>query len=271
MTERSWRLSGALQCSLIGILVGLIWKWSFFQFADIVYTQIPIAHDFFPEVLRDATVARYAYSICVGGFSIAIILVTTQPDRHRVRTVACSIATLACGLLLLHQASYNDVTFLMVVWCGAIATWYSHRMSVDEPDELLRKAANLSRIVLSLMFLGGLVGKCTTEYWSGQVLYEIYFIDRDFWFFNWLRDRYQGDDLRAIATIYSRLVIVTEAIGSLAWGAGWLLSSRAVAILMMFPLIGIGVMSNYQLFSVLAPLIGMIGVGLLVPKQLACS
>ncbi|TWT91354.1 hypothetical protein [Neorhodopirellula pilleata] len=255
------RRSGPLTCTLIGILLGLVWKWSFFRFADTVYIQIPIEHDFFPSPMRDAIVLRIAYLASAAGFLVALLFAHVRPTWDLFRTLACAIGTFASAVMLVHQGSYNDVTFLMVVWCGAFATWYSSRLRHDDSNHLQDKALRLSRIILSVMFLGGLVGKCTPEYWSGQVLYEIYFVDRDFWFFNWMRIRYDGEALRSIATVYSRLVIVVEIFGALNWFVGEFIGSRFAAWSAIAILLSIGVTSNFLLFSVLAPLIGLATIG----------
>ena len=62
----------------------------------------------------------------------------------------------------------------------------SHRRIEDQAD-LLRRARVLSRLIISVILLGGAPGKWTAEYWSGEVFYDIYFRDRDFWVFNLLR------------------------------------------------------------------------------------
>ena len=79
-------------------------------------------------------------------------------------------------------------------------------------DADLRRPAFLSRIIISMILLGGAVGKWTSEYWSGEVLYQIYFAERDFWVFNLLRDNFDADTLREIATWYSRNVIIVETV-----------------------------------------------------------
>lgn len=257
----------ALTAIVVGILVGLTWKWAFFRVADTVYVQVPIEHDFFPDSMRSAIVARAAYLTSVIGFLVVLVMSHSRPAWHFRRTFVCGVATFASAVLLVHQASYNDVTFLMAVWCGALGTWYSSRLHIDPPSVLQAKACRLSRVIVSLMFLGGLVGKWTPEYWSGQVLYEIYFVDRDFWFFNWVRDRYDAEGLRSIAIGYSRLVIVVESFGALTWLVGEITSAKVAAWSAIAILVSIGLTTNFLLFSVLAPLIGVATIGVLSPPQ----
>jgi hypothetical protein len=139
-----------------------------------------------------------------------------------------------------------------------------HRLEKDDPDVLMRKAAFLSRLIISVILLGGGVGKWTSEYWSGDVLYDIYFRDRDFWLFNLLRANFEPDTLREISKWYSRQVVVTETVAGLML---WTLPPRWAAAVGVFLLTSIAVFSNMLLFSVLSCLIGLAAVGFLVPRQ----
>ena len=66
-----------------------------------------------------------------------------------------------------------------------------------------------------MILLGGAVGKWTAEYWSGEVFYDIYFRDRDFWVFNLIRENFEAETTREIATWYSRNIIVIETVAGL--------------------------------------------------------
>ena len=254
----------ALCLVLTGMLLGLLWKLRFFLFADSTYFAIPIHHDFFPAWLRSAMTLRLAYVISVIATTFAIYGVW---HCTRFNTLLCLIALGAISVLLCHQGSYNDATFTAVWWCGVFASWLSWRSHRDAPGHLVEKAASLSRAIVSLVFLGGAVGKWTQEYWSGLVFYEIYFTERDFWFFNWVREQFVGDSLRVFATYYSRAVIVTESLGALVWFAGFWFTSRPIAVVAAGLFFMIGLMSNFWLYSVLAPMIGLALVGWFDPSS----
>jgi lipoprotein signal peptidase len=104
-----------------------------------------------------------------------------------------------------------------------------------------------------MIFLGGAVGKLTPEYWSGEVFFQIYFVDRDFWVFNLLRSRFEPETLREIATYYSRMVIGTE----MAVAGFWLLPRKVAAVLTLIVLLCLTLFSNFNLFSVTFCLIGL--------------
>ena len=141
-------------------------------------------------------------------------------------------------------------------------------MGVDEPSFSLRRGAFLARAIGSMILFAGAVGKWTPEYWSGEVFYDIYFVDRDFWTFNWLRERYDEETLRWLAKWYSRKVIAIETLG----GVGmWLLPPKWAAALGIVVFTSIALLSNFLLFSVLWCLIGLSAVGFFVKRDRGSS
>src|SRR6056297_3537063 len=154
---------------LVSVIIGSDWKWRFFGFARMTYDRIAIRHDFFPAFLLDPATLQFAYVGCLAAVVAALALM-----RHRrPRTSAIGVAGLAMTGVMLHQGSYNDMTFVTGWWALVLAVWFSSRMGIDPPALLMRKAGVLSRGLVSIVLLGGAVGKWTGEYWSGQVLYEI--------------------------------------------------------------------------------------------------
>ena len=86
------------------------------------------------------------------------------------------------------------------------------------------------------------------------MFYEIYFRDRDFWVFNALRSWLDTESLHWMAMAYSRKVIVIETVAGLGL---WLLPARWAALTGAVIFASIALLSNFLLFSVLAPLIGL--------------
>jgi hypothetical protein len=153
------------------------------------------------------------------------------------------------------------MTFVTAWWTAVWSLWYVHHLDDDDQARMLRRAAFLSRLIVSVMLLGGAAGKWTSEYWSGDVLYDIYFRDRDFWLFNLLRVNLAADTLREVATWYSRQVVLSETIAGLGL---WLLPPRWAATIGVLLLTLIALLSNFLLFSVLLSLIGLAAVGFFV-------
>lgn len=258
-----WTEWTPLHLTWAGMMLGLFWKWNFFLLADRIYEAIPIHHEFFPEWLQSATVLRIAF--LAAAISVVAAWITEQRMR---RCVAAAVTWISATVMLWHQGSYNDMTFVTFWWCSLWAFWYTTRLEIDTPEELYRKAGRLSRVIVSVVLLGGASGKWTAEYWSGDVLWEIYFLDRDFWVFNWLRSSFDGETLRNIATIYSRKVVLVETVAGF---AVWLLPARWAAIIGAVVFASIALFSNFMLFSVLSPLIGLSLAGWMPRPQIAAE
>lgn len=260
------RVLVALRIVVASLLAALLWKWPYFAFVDAVYLRYPVADDFFPAWLQHGLSLRIAFGITA--LSLLGVLVTSSADLRR------SLAWFALAgstVLVWHQGTYNDMTFATAWWTSLWLVWLTGRMrwlgELTSPQAradgaaLVRRAAFLSRLILSMILLGGAVGKWTPEYWSGQVFYDIYFVDRDFWLFNWLRATFPQDTLREMAMWYSRKAVTVETLGGLGL---WLLPPRWAAVAGMVVFTSIALLSNFLLFSVLLSLIGLASVGLLV-------
>ena len=247
----------ALHCIVqIGMLLAITWKWEFFRGTDAVYHAHPIADPFFPDWLRSATTIRWAFLL-----SCASIVANIVSWNRRISLV-CNYVTLACmSILCVHQGSYNDATFTTTWWTCLWATWYIHHIEDVDRAFTLRRGAFLSRLIISMILLGGAVGKWTPEYWSGAVLYDIYFEGRDYWTFNFVRQNFEPETVRTMAVWYSRKVVLIETI----FGFGlWLLPARWAAIAGFTLLTSIAMFSNFYLFSVMFCLMGLATAGLFV-------
>ena len=252
------RVNHAHRLVQIGILISLLWKISFFIYANRVYETISIRDSFFPDLLRSSITLR----TCFLGTIFCTVVNVFSTNRSLQKS--CNFGQLSgLSLLCLHQGTYNDMTFLTSWWCAVWSWWIGNRFDIDPPEELLKKAAFLARLIVSVIFLGGAVGKWTSEYWSGQVLYDIYFVDRDYWTFNYLRSNYNADQLKWLALCYSRLVIILE---TLAGFGLWLLKDRVAACLSILLLTLIALSSNLLLFSVTGCLIALSSVGFLTTQ-----
>ena len=248
----------------IGILASHFWKYEFFAFAWSIYQQTPMDIGFFPPAMRSASVMGWLFVAVV--VSTAVAIVAGPLHMRNLRLGAVVIQWLAIAGLCLHQATYNDATFTTMWWTSTFSLWLAGRLRGGEIDEpaVLRRAAFLAGCIVSMILLGGAVGKWTADYWSGQVLYDIYFVDRDFWTFNQLRSWYEPETQRWIAIYYSRMVVLTETVFGLTL---WMLPPRWSATAGMLLLSSIAIFSNFLLFSVMACLIAMMSAGLFVRPE----
>ncbi len=246
-----------LKVVLVGILISLTLKISAFVLFDRLNEALPIVDSFFPPFLRSQTVARVAYVLSCSGCLLAIF---AKEQKHLVLAALLMLVNLA--ILAIHQSAFNDVTFMCCCWAALWCVWLATRL--NEPFEsLFPRAVWLSHVILSLIFLGGAVGKVTQGYWSGQVLFDIYFESRDFWFYNLIRASLSPEQLREAATWHSRMVIISE----LACAFLWLMPAKMASVVAIIVLCGIAMTNNFLLFSVVTCLIGLAIVGLHQPKS----
>ncbi|QDT02574.1 hypothetical protein K227x_09520 [Rubripirellula lacrimiformis] len=237
----------------LGMLAGLLWKISYFVAAMEVYRRIPLRDDFFPDAMQSTNVLIAAFMA-----TCAAIVLNIVTASRPLQLVCGAVTLLGSTVLCIHQGSYNDMTFVTTWWTALWSLWYIAGMTSTDADAFLRRAAFLSRLILSMILLGGAAGKWTGEYWSGEVFFDIYFRNRDFWLFNLLRDNLTAETLREVATWYSRKVIIVETVAGLGL---WMLPARWAAAVGIVLLSSIALLSNFLLFSVLMCLIGLASVG----------
>ncbi|MGI9444503.1 MAG: hypothetical protein ACR2N1_18665 [Rubripirellula sp.] len=241
------------------ILISLFWKWEFFLQANSIYANTPVQDPFFPDWLRSVTTIRFAFwgSALATGISLFTSI-------NLLRKTCSWLGLGGITLMCIHQGSYNDMTFVTIWWCCLWSVWLAHRLETDQQELLILRAAFLSRLIISLILLGGAAGKWTPEYWSGEVLFDIYFVDRDFWFFNYLRENYEPKELQEIAKWYSRQTVVVETVSGIGL---WILPARWAAMVGTVILSGIVILSNQYLVSVVGCLVGLACVGFFVPRR----
>ncbi|MEM1068965.1 MAG: hypothetical protein AAGI63_08730 [Planctomycetota bacterium] len=242
-----------------GLLLTLVWKWTFFVASNQVYHNIPLRDSFFPVWLQSAWTAQLIYLAAVTAVGVSLVT-----KRNGVRRVCAAAALMCTTILCIHQASYNDMTFVTAWWTCLWTLWFVFHMDDVDQSRVLRRASLLSRSIISVILLGGASGKWTAEYWSGEVFYDIYFVDRDYWVFNLLRENFETEQLRSISMWYSRKVVLVETIAGLGL---WALPPRIAAATAIVLLASIALLSNFLLFSVLFALIGLAAVGLFVPRS----
>lgn len=234
------------------ILVALLLKISYFLRYDQIHQVFPLSVPFFPVWLQSLVVLRAAWLMACISSGLALCART-----QRGVVVVTLINFVALCILSVHQKSFNDVTFMCCAWSALWCVWMATRL--HEPfDSLFPRAVWLTHVILSMIFLGGAVGKMTDGYWSGQVLYEIYFADRHFWSYNLIRRFVPDEQLFNVAMWHSRLVIFAE------WCCAflWLLPPRVASVLAIIMLCGIALTNNFLLFSVVTSLLGLALVGL---------
>jgi hypothetical protein len=165
----------------------------------------------------------------------------------------CGALVLAgCALVMMgHGQFYSDMTFNTAFWVALWLLWWADAAG-DAPvtPEKARSGQLLAQGVVGLCFFGGVMGKFTGEYWSGEVFHRIYFSARAYPPFSVLRDLASVDTLRDVARWVSRIAIGVE----LLLACNFLLPSRVAFAAGAMAFSGMTVMAGPQILSVLGNL-----------------
>ena len=160
----------------------------------------------------------------------------------RIAGALAAAAGLGCAaMLLVHVTTYGDAAFVTAFWAALWLLW----ASLVSDAEVMRWGPRLAQGVIALIFLGGALGKLTPEYWNGTVLYDITVRDQPSWLYRGLRASLEPEQVRALATGFSRLVTVSELAlaTSVLWPSRIALAAAAVAG------IGMAATSTLQVFA----------------------
>jgi hypothetical protein len=217
---------------------------------------VPLSHEGFP---RAATDARVAFAIYLA--PLAALPAWLLVDRF-ARAASALFVVASLGALL-HLETCSDATFATSFWVSLWLLWFSHQGARDDAA-FLAIARGAAHAVLGLLFLGGFLGKCTPQYWSGDAFYGLYFQSGTGFPYPWLRGHLSAESVRSLATWFSRTALVGEGVLMLAP----LLPTRFVLGLFTLTMATMMVARNYNLFSVLGCLLGlMIGAELLRRRE----
>jgi hypothetical protein len=229
-------------------LVG--WFWKAWFFAGYYFGEIwahPFRYAGLPRVLVHPALAAIAWAA-----PVLVLGALAYPRAWMVRAAAV-LMTLAAFAACLHFETFSDATFVTSFWVGLWLVWFTANASRTDAALYLHARA-LAQCILALVFLGGAVGKLTSEYTSGEAFYQLYFVQKDSWPYPWLRDALSADALRTLATWFSRVVIA----GEIALALSPLYPYRIAAIGGSIAIAGIVVISTWNLLSVMACLIGLL-------------
>lgn len=229
--------------------VGWLWKF-YFLFVDIFLAGlfVELAHPLFPSFMtRGHTAMALYFAPLLGGLPLLRNL------TGRKAILIAAILLLSSLGLLGHINSYNDATFTTCFWSALWLLWFA--LNCHRQDEALALEARwLAKLTVAVIFLGGAVGKLTSGYWSGEVLHTIYFEQKDYFLYSWLRDAASLETRQTLAMLLSRAAILGEATLALAVSLPYRWYARLGIITMLF----IVAISTFYLFSVMAPLVGLL-------------
>jgi hypothetical protein len=155
--------------------------------------------------------------------------------------------------MMLHINTYNDVGFITSFWVGLWLVWFAFNMDTKKNNFELH-AIQLALSIVTLIFLGGAIGKCSREWWDGDVLLAIMQANFIHWPFNWLKQSLSTEDMLLLSKSLSRALIFTEALIAtcLLWPKNKALLYTPILIL------GIVAFRTWIILSVLSCLVSML-------------
>ena len=219
----------------------------------------PMVNDFFPAFFRSALVAQVAYLLPL----LALCVFVTR--RRAWFCGAAVVMTVSSALLLLHQDSANDATFETSFWVGAWLVWFTLSMRRSDAEFFLH-ARSLALCVIAIQFCGGFVGKLTSEYWSGQVLADMFMQQTQGLAASWVRAHFDESTIRIWFQWISKFFIIGEGMLALAP----LLPYRVVCWTGISFMLSFALFKTWMIYSVLSCLIGLLIAGwVLIVKEVA--
>lgn len=239
-------------------LVGWFWKaWFFVGYYFSETLAHPFRYDGLPAWLVHPAVSAVAWAS-----PVLAIVALVHPRRWAVRAASWLMAAAAL-IACLHFETFSDATFVTSFWVALWLVWFTGNGHRTDASFYLHARA-LAQCIVALVFLGGVVGKLTPEYTSGDAFHQLYFVQKENWPYPWLREVFSADGLRTLALWFSRIVITGEVIMAL----NPLLPFRVAAWFGTAVMATMVVVSTWNLLSVLACLIGLLLALLLVDDQL---
>ena len=260
MTEGSKSRNVRKVFLLTTALWSLGWYWKILYYLKILGANsvAPPQVSLLPAAMSDYRLALGFYLLPVVG--ILVVLVRWSRERALMASGAMVVGALGC---MGHYQFYNDATFVTSFWVALWLFWLAWN-SEREDQGLIREARGLAKGTVALIFLGGAVGKFTGTYWSGEVLHDIYFQQKDYFIYNFLRESWTAEQVEQLAILFSRMAILGEVAVVV---AALVLSYRHFAILVVVTVLSMVLISTPYLFSVMGAVVGLMGANLFWGEQ----
>jgi hypothetical protein len=221
----------------------------------------PLDHAAFPSPLRSAPLILAVY------LAPALVLPVLVWARERL-VRAASLLMVGCAFVAcLHLETCNDATFVTSFWSGLWLCWFVHSRSraraagdsaagdsaARDEARFYRIARGLVHLFVGMVFLGGVVGKLTGEYGSGEAFFRLYFRDNSAWPYPWLKGTLWPETFRAMATWFTSAAVACETM----LAAAPILPTRVVLVVGAGTILSMMSAWTFHLASVLSSLLGL--------------
>ena len=236
------------------VLFGLLLSWLikypafFYQYLTSTITDYPLSFNFFPEFFKSSYSAAFFYYLPV--ITISVFFLKIIQIKKIYLQAGAGIFCLSSVIILCHQATYNDATFNVSFWVSCWLLWYSTNID-SKPAELEKHLIILAKLIVTLIFLGGFIGKLTNEWWSGEALFGIYQNFFNHYPFTYIKEEYSLDDQMKIMSVLAKVIIVFELIITL----GIFIKDRLYFTIIPLLIFGIVIFRGWQILSVTGSMI----------------
>jgi len=243
---------------LVFWLLGWFLKVHFFvSYLFVQVIHYPFVMDFFPPFLRSPLVLQFFYFLPV----IALWAIF-KPNLFYL-TFSGVLMLISSAILLLHQDTHNDATFLTSFFVAAWFLWFVRQMPRLTWETLIH-AKSLGLCIIAVIFWGGFIGKLTPEYWGGSVFTNIFLMQDYGWMVQLMHKFFSEEFIRWFFFWSSKMIIVGEGILTLAP----ILPFTFIFYLGIVLMVSISFVRTWMIFSVLFCLIGLLlGLKLIPTKR----
>ena len=221
------------------------------------FRSIRLESDFFPSILNNIPLASFAFIAALCALAVSLIF----PNK-KVWFASAAVIMGACLYLALGPFGFAWQFFTTTFWSCWFFLWLATRCEQQDPRSM-DAGIRMALMIVSLVFLGGAVGKWTARYWSGEVFFHLLFLYQPDPKFAMLREALEPKELFGLATLYSRLAIIAETCLALVW----LLPAKLGLIAALFALLGMWLISPTGIIDAIGPLIGLLLGGLVLTRS----
>jgi hypothetical protein len=206
-----------------------------------------IQNVFFPIILQNSDIVRFFYFFPL----VAVIaLFVSHAACLRWISVGLIISSLVC---LWHQETYNDATFVVSFWAALWLFWISLHIN-DDTHLISSHGQRLALGIVSVVFMAGFVGKLTLEYWNGEIVYNIFFVQKPHGLFLLFKNYWPAFKLQQLAMVISWVIMGGEFFLALAF----LFPFRRISIVASMMMLLVTCFSTWRILSVMSALMGIL-------------
>lgn len=192
---------------LSGLLLGWFIKLKvfFWNYLNVITFKYPVSFSQFPALFESPATAQLMYFLPV--MTLPAVFLKGENISIIYHKICCICLIFASLFMMLHSATYNDATFVTSFWVSLWLLWFTFHFE----SKYYKDACKLAMAVVCFIFLGGLTGKLSSEWWSGEVMFGITQSTFKHWPFTWIKNNTTYEELKTFSMVLSWGIIFLEA------------------------------------------------------------